>query len=74
MTLPSKMRAVEINKPGGPEELVQSERPLQTPKANEIVVKVAAAGVTRPAILHSQGLYAGPRHACSLPWREIAAE
>jgi NADPH2:quinone reductase len=74
MTLPSKMRAVEIAKPGGPEALVPTERPLPTPKPNEILVKVAAAGVNRPDILQRQGLYAVPPDASDLPGLEIAGE
>jgi len=74
MTLPSKMRAVEIAKPGGPEALVPTERPLPSPKPNEILVKVAAAGVNRPDILQRQGLYAVPPDASDLPGLEIAGE
>ena len=74
MTLPSKMRAVEIVKPGGPEALVPAERPLPTPKPNEILVKVAAAGVNRPDVLQRQGLYAVPPDASDLPGLEIAGE
>jgi NADPH2:quinone reductase len=74
MTLPSKMHAVEIAKPGGPEALVPTERPLPTPKPNEILVKVAAAGVNRPDILQRQGLYAVPPDASDLPGLEIAGE
>jgi NADPH2:quinone reductase len=68
------MRAVEIAKPGGPEALVPTERPLPTPKPNEILVKVAAAGVNRPDILQRQGLYAVPPDASDLPGLEIAGE
>jgi len=74
MTLPSKMRAVEIAKPGGPEALVPTERALPTPKPNEILVKVAAAGVNRPDVLQRQGLYAMPPDASDLPGLEIAGE
>ena len=74
MTLPSKMRAVGIVKPGGPEALVPAERALPTPKPNEILVKVAAAGVNRPDILQRQGLYAVPPDASDLPGLEIAGE
>lgn len=74
MTLPSKMRAVEIAKPGGPEALVPAERALPTPKPNEILVKVAAAGVNRPDVLQRQGLYAVPPDASDLPGLEIAGE
>ncbi|HKI64015.1 MAG TPA: NAD(P)H-quinone oxidoreductase [Burkholderiales bacterium] len=68
------MRAVEIAKPGGPEALVPTERPLPSPKPNEILVKVAAAGVNRPDILQRQGLYAVPPDASDLPGLEIAGE
>jgi len=74
MTLPSKMRAVEIAKPGGPEALAPTERALPAPKPNEILVKVAAAGVNRPDVLQRQGLYAVPPDASDLPGLEIAGE
>ena len=41
------MRAVEITKPGGPEVLKPADRPVPAPRENEILVKVAAAGVNR---------------------------
>jgi len=74
MSLPSKMRAVEIAKPGGPEVLTPVERPLPSPKPNEILVKVAAAGVNRPDVLQRMGLYAVPPDASDLPGLEIAGE
>jgi NADPH2:quinone reductase len=74
MPLPQKMRAVEIAKPGGPEVLTPVERPLPSPKPNEILVKVAAAGVNRPDVLQRMGLYAVPPDASDLPGLEIAGE
>ena len=55
MNLPSKMRVVEVSKPGGPEALLPAERPLPVPKAHEILIKVAAAGVNRPDVLQRMG-------------------
>ena len=72
MSLPSKMRAVEITKPGGPEVLKIGDRPLPQPKPHEILVHVAAAGVNRPDILQRMGLYAVPPDASDLPGLEIA--
>ncbi len=72
MTLPAKMRAVEITKSGGPEVLKIGERPLPQPKSHEILVKVAAAGVNRPDILQRMGHYAVPPDASDLPGLEIA--
>ena len=74
MNLPAKMRAVEIAKPGGLEVLTPVERPVPSPKPNEILVKVAAAGVNRPDILQRMGLYAVPPDASDLPGLEIAGE
>ena len=68
------MRCIEISKPGGPEVLVLAERPSPTPKANEILVKVAAAGVNRPDVAQRQGNYAPPPDASDLPGLEVAGE
>ena len=68
------MRAVEITKPGGPEVLKPAERPKPVPKENEILVKVAAAGVNRPDVLQRTGNYAVPPGASDLPGLEIAGE
>jgi NADPH2:quinone reductase len=68
------MRCIEISKPGGPEVLVVAERPSPAPKANEILVKVAAAGVNRPDVAQRQGNYAPPPDASDLPGLEIAGE
>jgi len=68
------MRCVEISKPGGPEVLVAAERPAPAPKANEILVKVAAAGINRPDVLQRLGKYPVPPDASDLPGLEIAGE
>ena len=68
------MRAVEIEKPGGPEVLRPVEREKPAPKPHEILVKVAAAGVNRPDVLQRMGLYAVPPDASDLPGLEIAGE
>src|SRR5216684_4816212 len=74
MPLPTKMRAVEISQPGGPEVLKLTERPVPQPKAHEILVKVAAAGVNRPDVLQRGGNYPVPPDASDLPGLEIAGE
>lgn len=68
------MRAIEIEKPGGPEVLRPAERARPEPKPHEILVKVAAAGVNRPDVLQRMGLYAVPPDASDLPGLEIAGE
>ena len=57
MSLPTKMRAVQVAKPGGPEVLQPVERPLPAPKPSEILVKVAAAGVNFADAMMRMGLY-----------------
>jgi NADPH2:quinone reductase len=68
------MRAVEITKPGGPEVLKPADRPVPAPRENEILIKVAAAGVNRPDVLQRTGNYPVPPDASDLPGLEVAGE
>ena len=68
------MRAVEITKPGGPEVLKLADRPIPTPRENEILIKVQAAGVNRPDVLQRTGNYPVPPDASDLPGLEVAGE
>ena len=72
--LPSRMTAIAIRAPGDPEVLVPEERPVPTPGAGEILVKVAAAGVNRPDVMQRQGRYPPPPGASDIPGLEIAGE
>jgi NADPH2:quinone reductase len=72
--LPTRMTAIGIKSPGGPEMLVPEERPVPAPGAGEILVKVAAAGVNRPDVMQRQGLYPPPPGAPDIPGLEIAGE
>jgi NADPH2:quinone reductase len=68
------MRAVEISKPGGPDVLKPVERPQPQPRPNEVLIKVAAAGVNRPDVLQRSGNYPVPPDASDLPGLEVAGE
>jgi NADPH2:quinone reductase len=68
------MRAVEITQPGGPEVLKPADRPKPVPKENEILVRVAAAGVNRPDVLQRMGNYPVPPGASDIPGLEVAGE
>ena len=72
MTLPDKMRAVEITKPGGPEVLRPTSLPVPVPGYGEILIRVAFAGVNRPDALQRAGAYAPPPSASPLPGLEAA--
>ena len=74
MTLPTTMRAVEITTPGGPEVLVAGERPVPAPGPDEILIRIAAAGVNRPDCLQRAGAYPPPPGASDLPGLEAAGE
>lgn len=66
------MRAVEITKAGGPEVLALTDRPRPTPAHDQVVIKVAYAGVNRPDALQRAGLYRPPQGASDLPGLEAA--
>ena len=74
MTLPSRMTAIAIRSPGGPEMLVPEQRDVPTPGPGEILVKVVAAGVNRPDVRQRQGTYPVPKGATDIPGLEIAGE
>ena len=74
MTLPTTMRAIEISEPGGPEVLRPVTRPIPVQGAEDILIKVVAAGVNRPDALQRAGAYAPPPDASDLPGLECAGE
>jgi NADPH2:quinone reductase len=71
---PAQMTAIGIRKPGGPEVLVPEIRPVPSPGPNEILIKVAVAGVNRPDVLQRSGSYPPPPGASDLPGLEVAGE
>lgn len=68
------MNAVEITKPGGPEVLQITARPVPEAGVGEVVIRLAFAGVNRPDALQRAGLYAPPPTASDLPGLEGAGE
>jgi NADPH2:quinone reductase len=74
MSVPATMRAVEITQPGKPEVLKIGSRPVPQPKAGEVLIKVAAAGVNRPDTMQRAGHYPPPPGASDIPGLEIAGE
>jgi NADPH:quinone reductase len=74
MSVPLEMTVVEIAAPGGPEQLKLGQRPVPAPKEEEVLVRVAAAGVNRPDVMQRQGRYPPPAGASDLPGLEIAGE
>ncbi len=68
------MKVIEISKPGGPEVLSLTDRPMPTPDYDQVVIKVAYAGVNRPDALQRAGLYNPPKGASDLPGLEASGE
>ncbi|WP_179415161.1 NAD(P)H-quinone oxidoreductase [Mucilaginibacter sp. E4BP6] len=57
------MKAIVITQPGAPEVLHLAERPKPIFTADEVLVKVAAAGINRPDIFQRKGNYPPPAGA-----------
>jgi putative PIG3 family NAD(P)H quinone oxidoreductase len=70
--LPQNMRFVGVTGPGGPEVLEIRTMPTPVPRAHEVVIKVAAAGINRPDILQRQGKYPPPPGASPILGLEVA--
>jgi NADPH2:quinone reductase len=67
------MKAIVITHSGGPEVLQIAERPKPLYSANEVLVKVMAAGVNRPDVSQRKGSYPPPPGAPQdIPGLEIA--
>jgi len=69
------MRAVIITRPGGPEVLEVREVPTPKPAADQVLVRVYAAGLNRADILQRRGHYPPPPGAAQdIPGMEFAGE
>lgn len=71
-TLPKLMTAVAISEPGAPEVLLPTQIPLPKPNSEEVLIKVAAAGVNGPDLMQRKGLYPPPPGASEIPGLEIS--
>jgi putative PIG3 family NAD(P)H quinone oxidoreductase len=72
--LPSDMLAIEISRPGGPEVLQPTRRPLPSLSDGDVLIAVEAAGVNRPDALQRQGGYPPPSGASDIPGLEVAGQ
>src|SRR5581483_11097165 len=67
-----KMTAIGIRAPGPPEVLQPIERPIPDIGPDEVLIRVAAAGVNRPDVVQRKGLYPPPPGASDIPGLEVA--
>jgi NADPH2:quinone reductase len=69
------MRAAVITRPGGPEVLEIQDRPIPTPGAREILVRVHASALNRADLSQREGHYPAPPGAPQdIPGLEFAGE
>lgn len=66
------MKIIDVPTPGGPEALQLADRPMPVAGDNEILLRIAAAGVNRADVLQRRGAYASPPGAPSHPGLEAA--
>ncbi|MDC0093652.1 NAD(P)H-quinone oxidoreductase [Alphaproteobacteria bacterium] len=70
--IPKQMRAVEILEFGGPKNLKSCIRPIPKISKNQVLIRVAFAGVNRPDLLQRQGNYKVPDTASDIPGLEVS--
>ena len=74
MPIPQTMSYVHANGAGGPEVLGLATGPVPTPKPDEVLIRVRAAGVNRPDVAQRQGSYPPPPGASPILGLEVAGE
>ncbi|NDP43340.1 MAG: NAD(P)H-quinone oxidoreductase [Aromatoleum sp.] len=70
--LPAAMRHIAAREPGTPDVLALAEGPVPTPKADEVLIRVAFAGVNRPDCAQRAGTYPPPPDASPIIGLEVA--
>src|SRR5437870_5083417 len=70
--IPATMRYVKAREPGPPEVLALDATSMPSPKAGEVLIEVAYAGVNRPDCIQRAGLYPPPADASPIIGLEVA--
>jgi putative PIG3 family NAD(P)H quinone oxidoreductase len=72
MTTPATRRIVSVNKDD--HSLSISTEAMPSPAANDVLIKVAAAGINRPDLMQRYGLYPAPAGASPVLGLEVSGE
>lgn len=72
--LPSQMRAIGFEAPGGPDVLVEEEIALPVLGEHDVLIKVAFAGVNRPDCIQRAGHYPAPPGASPVLGLEVSGQ
>ncbi len=68
------MKCIQIAVPGGPEVMILGECERPQPSGDEVLIRVAYAGVNRPDVLQRMGLYPPPVGASPVLGLEVSGE
>jgi NADPH2:quinone reductase len=74
MSVPTQMNLIEAAGAGGPEVLKLTQGPVPQPGAQDVLIRVAAAGVNRPDVLQRKGRYPIPPDASPIIGLEVGGE
>ncbi len=74
MNVPASMTYIAAEGAGGPEVLRTATGSTPSPKPDEVLIRVIAAGVNRPDVLQRQGSYPPPRDASPILGLEVSGE
>ncbi len=74
MNIPESMTYIAADGAGGPEVLKPARGPVPRPKADEVLIRVMAAGVNRPDVAQRAGHYPPPPWASPIVGLEVAGE
>src|ERR1019366_5860881 len=72
LQLKRTMRYISFAQPGPPDVLYLAEGPVPVPGPGEVLIRVEAAGVNRPAVLQRAGQYPPPPGASPVLGLEVA--
>ncbi|SFE42272.1 NAD(P)H-quinone oxidoreductase [Roseivivax sediminis] len=72
--LPETMNVIDMDGSGGPEVLIPATRELPEPKADEVLIRVVAAGINGPDLVQRRGHYPPPKGASDLLGLEVSGE
>ncbi len=74
MSIPETMIAIEISQLGETDVLKPDRRKVAVPGPEDVLIKIAFAGVNRPDCLQSAGAYPSPKGASDLLGLEVSGE
>ena len=72
MTIPATMRSIAVTQPGPPEAMQVAQGAVPQPRADEVLIEVAYAGVNRPDCAQRAGTYPPPPDASPILGLEVA--